>query len=192
MDEGDVAVLGEDRLRLAEEGLPALAVAGLAEAGDRGAELARALAEHLQAPEVDLLQLVELGREALEVEHDVVGVLGDRRRPQHDRSLFGQRPSAGENPVRLGADLLASPAPGPLYLRQRLGVVAAQKLVDRLTPRESSSPISPRSTHGKSPIDRSLHRLGPAALEVAAARALRPADDLMGRVGVEPDAKDRL
>ena len=40
MDERDVAVLGEDLARLAQERLPALAVAAWPEAGDAGAELA--------------------------------------------------------------------------------------------------------------------------------------------------------
>ena len=69
----------------AEEGLPAVAVAVAAEAGGGGAEGTRAFAEDLHAPEVDLLELVELRREALEVEHDVVRVLGDRGWLEDDR-----------------------------------------------------------------------------------------------------------
>ena len=125
-----------------------------AEAGGGGAEGARPLAEDLQAPEVDLLQLVELGREALEVEHHVVRVLGDRGRLQDDR-LARRRERGRSSRMRSAC--------GPTALRRlphgrstsaRLSASYRSRSWSNVsTPRDSSSTISPRSTHGKSPTE---------------------------------------
>jgi len=123
--EPDVAVLGKDCIRLAKKGLPALAITVRGEAGGGGAEGTRILAEHLHTPEVNLLQLVELGRHALEVEHDVVGVGGKGRRLQDDRRAVFDRPGADQNSARLRTDLHALLAPRPLELGQA-------RLVERL------------------------------------------------------------
>ena len=151
------------------------------------------LAEDLQAPDVDLLQLVELGRDALEVEHDVVGVLGDRGRLEHDRL-------ARSASARALARIRSAPSP---TCSRRLPQGRSSSASDSASKRSSSSSIvstparrARRSGRGRprasSPIDRSLDGRRPAALEEAAARALRPADDLVGLLVGEPDAEDRL
>ena len=158
-----------------EEGLPALAVAGAAEAGGRGAELARALAEDLHAPDVDLLQLVELGRHALEVEHDVVRVLGDRGRLEQDRLAARRARGRWRGSGRRSAPTFirrlpqgrSSSASGSSSKRSRSWSIVSTPCALELG---DQAAVDPRQQADRAALDRRR----PAALEEAAARALRP------------------
>ena len=72
MNEAQVGAFVEKGGGRREKGLPAVAVSFGAEAGEGGEEAAGVPAMVLDAPEVDLLELVEVRRQALEVERDAV------------------------------------------------------------------------------------------------------------------------
>lgn len=77
VDEGYISVHLEDGTGLGKEITPALLISLRSEAGHSSLILTRILAVYLQAPDIDLLEFIKIGRQPFEVEHDVVRMLGN-------------------------------------------------------------------------------------------------------------------
>ena len=151
------------------------------------------LAEHLHAPEVDLLQLVELRRQALEVEHDVVRVLGDRWGLEHDRAVLAQGAGAGEDALGLRlADLHPPLAPGALELGEALRRRSARGAGRSSRCRGARARAArPRSTPADEP-DRALAP-PPAASSARSSRSPSTSTSRRcsgGSVAARPEAED--
>ena len=91
VDEPEVRGRGKEAGGDGEESLPTGAITLGTEVGESRREPGRIAAVVLDAPEVDLLELVEVGREPLQVEEDATGGVGQIGRLDDDRLAREER-----------------------------------------------------------------------------------------------------
>src|SRR5262249_36960395 len=106
VDERNLSVLRKDLISTTQERFPALAVPVRTKSGGRGGEGRGLLAEDLQAPQIDLLELVQMRGQTLEIEYNKVRDIGDLRRCQWYRLVRLQCPRGKKDVSRCLPDLL--------------------------------------------------------------------------------------